>query len=76
MPNHPFESIRDYWVLRFPRHKGFNSQHIEFRSGDACHSLADIADARHLLGRQPGHRIGIELRNAMEWYVYNYGCTS
>jgi len=41
----------------------------DFRSGDVCHSLADISKGRKLLGYEPTHRIGDGLREAMVWYV-------
>jgi UDP-N-acetylglucosamine/UDP-N-acetylgalactosamine 4-epimerase len=43
----------------------------DFRAGDVLHSLADISQARSLLGYEPTHRIEQGLELAMNWYRRN-----
>lgn len=45
----------------------------DFRAGDVRHSLADISQARRLLGYEPSHSIGQGLERAMEWYRRSLG---
>jgi UDP-N-acetylglucosamine 4-epimerase len=43
-----------------------------FREGDVRHSLADITQARRLLGYQPAHTLASGLREALSWYVRRF----
>ena len=43
-----------------------------FREGDVRHSLADITQARRLLGYQPTHTLASGLREALSWYVRRF----
>ena len=43
--------------------------HLDFRTGDVRHSLADISKARSLLGYQPTHVIAEGIEMAMPWYL-------
>jgi UDP-N-acetylglucosamine/UDP-N-acetylgalactosamine 4-epimerase len=44
-------------------------RHREFRAGDVRHSLADVGDARRLLGYAPTHSVREGLDLAAEWYL-------
>ena len=41
------------------------------RPGDVRHSLADISEARALLGFKPNYCIETGLKKALEWYYTN-----
>ena len=50
--------------------------HRPFREGDVRHSLADISQARELLGYQPTHTLESGLREALAWYIKRFERTS
>jgi UDP-N-acetylglucosamine 4-epimerase len=43
-----------------------------FRPGDVRHSLADISQARKLLGYRPTHSLTSGLREALSWYINRF----
>lgn len=71
--NQLYESIRGLLELRFPHLKEARPVYRDFRAGDVRHSLADISKAQNLLGYAPTHRIGEGLKEAMDWYVKDFG---
>lgn len=73
--NELLEVIRSILEPRFVHLKDFKPQYRDFRAGDVCHSLADIAKARTLLGYEPSHRIREGLAEAINWYVKNINMT-
>jgi hypothetical protein len=50
-----------------------NVQVIDFRTGDVRHSLADIDQARRVIGPWPTHRACEGLRESMNCYVHFLG---
>jgi UDP-N-acetylglucosamine 4-epimerase len=67
--NQLYFHLRDSLAGRFPCLNEAQPIYREFRSGDVCHSLADISKGKNLLGYNPTHRIGEGLKEAMAWYV-------
>jgi UDP-N-acetylglucosamine/UDP-N-acetylgalactosamine 4-epimerase len=45
----------------------------DFRPGDVRHSLADVGLAQSLLGYEPTHDLEQGLREALPWYLSEYG---
>ena len=54
---------------RFPHLKNFKPVYRDFRVGDVRHTLADISQARRLLGYLPDYGFEQGLDEALEWYV-------
>jgi UDP-N-acetylglucosamine 4-epimerase len=50
--------------------------HRPFREGDVRHSLADITAARRLLGYEPTHTLAEGLREALPWYLKQFGAAN
>jgi UDP-N-acetylglucosamine/UDP-N-acetylgalactosamine 4-epimerase len=49
------------------------AEYREFRPGDVRHSLADVGLAQSLLGYAPTHDLEQGLREALPWYLSEYG---
>ena len=47
-------------------------EHVAARAGDVRDSLADIGQAKELLGFKPGYTLQEGLKKAIPWYVQNY----
>ena len=54
-------------LKRIPCFKAIQPFHRNFRAGDMRHSLADIGQAKKLLGYLPTHRVIEGLGEAMAW---------
>jgi len=63
-----FALLRDRLASRHPRLAGLKPVYGAFRSGDVMHSLADIEQARRLLGYEPPHSIEQGLDESLDWY--------
>lgn len=48
-------------------------EYHDFRPGDVRHSLADVGLAQRLLGYEPTHDLEQGLREALPWYLSEYG---
>ncbi len=48
-------------------------EYRDFRPGDVRHSLADVGLAQDLLGYEPTHDLEQGLREALPWYLAEYG---
>ncbi len=48
-------------------------EYHDFRPGDVRHSLADVGLAQSLLGYEPTHDLENGLREALPWYLSEYG---
>lgn len=48
-------------------------EYRDFRPGDVRHSLADVGLAQDLLGYEPTHDLEQGLREALPWYLVEYG---
>ncbi len=49
------------------------AEYHDFRPGDVRHSLADVGLAQDLLGYEPTHDLEQGLREALPWYLTEYG---
>jgi UDP-N-acetylglucosamine 4-epimerase len=66
--NQLFEFLQNAVRQRNPNLPEQKPVYREFRPGDVRHSLADISNARKLLGYEPTHQIAQGLALAMGWY--------
>ena len=67
--NQLFRLLRDQ-VARFnPQGASVEPQYEDFRPGDIRHSLADISQARELLGYEPQYDLCRGLEEAASWYA-------
>jgi UDP-N-acetylglucosamine 4-epimerase len=67
--NQLFTLLRDQ-VARFnPQGASAEPEYEDFRPGDIRHSLADISQARELLGYQPQYSLEQGLEEAASWYA-------
>ncbi len=69
--NQLFEHLRIRLLPHFPHLKDVRPEYGPYREGDIMHSLADISQARKLLGYQPTHTVSQGLDAAMDWYRAN-----
>jgi UDP-N-acetylglucosamine/UDP-N-acetylgalactosamine 4-epimerase len=67
--NQLFELIREQVGARLPEAERAHPVYREFRSGDVRHSLADVSQARELLGYAPQFRLKAGLVEAAKWYL-------
>jgi UDP-N-acetylglucosamine 4-epimerase len=63
-----FAMTRAFLIERYPRLRHYAPHYAEFRSGDGCHSQADISKAAALFGHAPMHDIARGLQGAIGWY--------
>lgn len=70
-----FANIRQKLLPRFPHLAKYNPVHIDFRSGEVQHLLADISKARNLLGYEPTHNFEQGLDATLKYYI-NTGPTT
>lgn len=68
-----FSILRSLLAERFPAIASMQAEYRDFRPGDIRHSLADIAQARGLLGYEPTHTVLAGLREALPWYLGRLG---
>jgi UDP-N-acetylglucosamine 4-epimerase len=66
--NQLFEMLKSGLKKRDPSMADVEPDYRDFRAGDVPHSLADISNARELLGYQPTHRIEDGIDAALDWY--------
>ena len=71
--NQLFETLRDLLALHAPEIAAARPLYKDFRAGDVRHSQADISKAQRLLGYVPTHDLRKGLREALGWYVNEYG---
>ena len=71
--NQLFEMIKGLLAEVVPGISEVSAIHRDFRAGDVLHSLADISKAKRLLGYLPTHRITEGMKDAMAWYVQDFG---
>lgn len=67
--NRLFAAIRDEVARALPSAAGREPVRRDFRAGDVRHSLADIAQARNLLGYAPRYNLAEGLRETAQWYL-------
>ncbi len=68
-----FTMIRDLLVPYAPYVATATPQYGPFRDGDVRHSLADVTRAQERLGYRGSYSIELGLREALPWYVNEYG---
>ena len=68
-----FDILRSLVGADRPTRRVTDPLHRPFREGDVRHSLADIAAARRLLGYEPTHTLAEGLREALPWYLNQFG---
>lgn len=68
-----FSTLRSLLAERLPAVASLQAEYRDFRPGDIRHSLADIAQARTLLGYEPTHNVLAGLREALPWYLERLG---
>jgi len=71
--NQLFEALRDLLAAQSPNIASAKPKYEDFRAGDVRHSQADISKAMRLLGYAPTHDLRKGLRDALGWYVNEYG---
>ena len=71
--NQLFETLRDLLAAYAPEIAEAQPVYRDFRAGDVRHSQADISKAQRLLGFAPTHDLRRGLREALDWYVNEYG---
>lgn len=71
--NQLFETLRDLLAGYVPEIADAKPVYRDFRAGDVRHSQADISKAQRLLGFAPTHDLRKGLRDALGWYVNEYG---
>ena len=71
--NQLFETLRDLLADQSPSVASAKPKYEDFRAGDVRHSQADISKAVRLLGYAPTHDLRKGLREALGWYVNEYG---
>jgi len=71
--NQLFETLRDLLAVQAPSIASAKPRYEDFRAGDVRHSQADISKAMRLLGYAPTHDLRKGLRDALGWYVNEYG---
>lgn len=64
-----FEMLRSLLQSRYPRLRGLQPVHRDFRAGDVRHSQADIGKAEQLLGFHPAVRVREGLARSVGWYA-------
>jgi UDP-N-acetylglucosamine 4-epimerase len=69
MLNDLYAQLKVNLLPLYPHLQDAKPVYREFRAGDVRHSLADISNARRLLGYEPTQRIGKGLALAMPWYI-------
>jgi UDP-N-acetylglucosamine 4-epimerase len=67
--NELYRSIKDRVVNSNPSAANTNPQYRDFRAGDVRHSLADISNAKKLIGYEPQFSINSGLDKAAKWYI-------
>jgi UDP-N-acetylglucosamine/UDP-N-acetylgalactosamine 4-epimerase len=67
--NELFEFIRGICAQSCPKANNVKPTYRDFLSGDIRHSLADINQARSLLGYSPEYSVGSGLEKAGAWYI-------
>lgn len=67
--NQLFSLIREQVTVSRPEAAYAEPTHLEFRTGDVRHSLADISKARKLLGYEPMHSVRQGLVITTNWYA-------
>lgn len=70
-----FVLIRDLLASHAPHVSGSEPRYGDFREGDVRHSLADVSRARANLHYEGTYDIETGLREALPWYVGEYGTT-
>lgn len=71
--NQLYFQLHDNLVNQFPNLKNSKPVYRDFRAGDVRHSHADTGKAADLLGYIPTHRINEGLKEAMDWYLQQFG---
>lgn len=71
--NQLFETLRDLLATHAPEIAEAKPVYKDFRAGDVRHSQADISKAQRLLGFAPTHDLRKGLREALGWYIDEYG---
>ena len=69
--NNLFQSILTE-LKNYMEIKSVNVRHQSFRSGDIYHSLADITQAKNLLGYKPAFNLHEGLCQSIPWYLSQY----
>lgn len=67
--NKLFEMLRAAVAELYPKARGVEAKHEDFRPGDIRHSLADIGRAVKLLGYEPTHRIREGIPATVAWFA-------
>jgi len=64
-----FRLLRDGLARRGLDCAGVEPVHDDFRPGDVRHSLADLSDARSILGYEPDVDLGTGMGITLDWYL-------
>jgi UDP-N-acetylglucosamine 4-epimerase len=67
-----FRLLRGLLAEQRPELRAREPVYRPFRAGDVRHSLADIGQARELLGYEPSHTLASGLTEALSWYVRRF----
>ncbi len=71
--NQLFHTLRELLAPIAPFVEGAQPEYRAVRPGDVRHSQADVSKARRLLGYEPTHDVRSGLKEALAWYVREFG---